>query len=240
MICAGPLSGTKNSTLKKPPSNPSAGSTRAADVRELVQPLLRERARVLEALEADGARVLDRVGDADRRHLAAVHVALERHLVAGEELLGEEAVGRAPDRRPPARRSRRSGSCSGRSRAGRAARRGSSIRKTFCDRRPTTGLTKNGTSNGGAAVEEREARRRLRRDALLDGAGGRLVLAGDERLRARPRQPAPLGQERGEERRLVLRADDARRPGSPRTPPGSASGSNVSSWSRSEPAKWTR
>ena len=68
--------------------------TCAATVGELVPPFLEQAGRILEPLEAERARVLDRVGDADDRHAALERVPLERDLGAREEFLGEEPVGR--------------------------------------------------------------------------------------------------------------------------------------------------
>ena len=70
------------------------------DVGELRLPLLGESRRIVEALEAERSLVLDGVGHANRDHRASVDVALERHFVAGQELLADEPV--HPSGSPPA------------------------------------------------------------------------------------------------------------------------------------------
>ena len=90
-----------------------------------------------------------------------------------------------------------------------------SARRASCDSLPTTGFTHHGGGKRRRPVEQGEARRRVRRHALLNRARGRLVLARDDGIGARPRQAAALGQLSGEQRRAVLRPDDAvgRQPG---------------------------
>jgi hypothetical protein len=57
------------------------------------------------------------------------------------------------------------------------------------------------------AVDGREERRRCWRDFAVEQSRPALVLAVDQRVGLRPGQAEPLGQERGQERRAVLRTD---------------------------------
>ena len=58
-------------------------------------------------------------------------------------------------------------------------------------------------------VQQRETRRRGRDRGALQRPGSRLELARGHRARARAGQAAPLGDQRGDEGRAVLRPDDA-------------------------------
>ena len=191
--------------LKKQASSPCAGTSTAASSRQLIQASGGERGRVLEALERVRARVLHRVRDADDRHLTLVHVALERHLVSRHELLDEEAgdgvlrqAGEVCVSLPV--RGVLDEACELRFRVD-AARL---LRQPAHDRLrpPRRGKRRH-------AVEQGEGRSRARRHASLNRARRRLVLTRDDGAGARPRQPTALRQLGGEQRRAVLRADDA-------------------------------
>ena len=143
--------------------------------------------------------------------MTAVDVALERHLRPGEQLLGEEPVG--VGRVGP-------GECGD----VRVARRvavdlveGEQLARVVdaegvLGEPPDDRLHEKGHVERclvrRAWIEQGETRRRLGRDAHLEGARGRLVLTRDEGARARAREPAALAQKRGEERGGVLRAHD--------------------------------
>ena len=208
MIRAGPSLGTKNSTLKKPPSNPSAGRTRAATSVS---------SAFLSGGSADGyskrsklfvPSYFDGVRDADRRHLPLEDVALERDLVALEQLLRQETAhgvrmetGQRGDPRIPRH-------------VGvdllelldleRIVDTTHALGETADD-----GLHEERRAERRPAVEQREARGRGRHRRTLQGARSRLELAGDERARRRARQASPFRDQRREQGRAILRADDA-------------------------------
>ena len=190
---------------------PVRGHERGRELLQLLQTSGGERGRVLEALERVRARVLHRVRDADHRHLALVDEALERHLVSRHELLDEEAgdgvlwqAGEVCVSLPVRRVLDEACELRLRVDAARLLRQPAHHRL----HPPRRGKRRD-------AVQQGEGRSRARRHTPLNRARGRLVLARDDGVGARPRQPAALGQLGGEQRRAVFRADHAvgREPG---------------------------
>ncbi len=173
MISAGPASGTKNSILKNVSSSPMREDEPLGELGELGLSLPRKPRRILEALERDRPRIHDRVGDADRRlpdPRARTRRASPRGL-PGAPRPETPGHGRAAHRR--GRRLRRSDR---RTRPVGEVGRSSSVstRSACCERRPTTGLTKKGGSNGSfcpssanAGVDSRATESWIRRDVGL-------------------------------------------------------------------------
>jgi 5-methyltetrahydropteroyltriglutamate--homocysteine methyltransferase len=184
------------------------GQHAGGDVRELGLPFLGQACRIFEPLEAERARVLERVRHADRRHAPSVDVALERYLQPRQELLGEEPVrdvgtraGERGDRSIPR------GVAVDLLQVGKLHRvvDAEGVLREAADHR----LHEERRVERRRAVEDGEARRGLGGGVALDPAGSGLVLTRQERLRRRPREAATLGEDGREERGLVLRSDDA-------------------------------
>ena len=194
---------------------------RCGELRQLLQASGGKRRRVLEALERVRAGVLHRVRDPDDRHLALMHIALERDLVSRYELLDEEAgdgVRRQPGEvciSPPGSRVLDEAAASSAS---------VSTRRASWDRRPTTGFTHHGGGNGGAPSSGGKPRRRFRRHVLLDRARRRLVLARDDSAAA-----AALA---GHDARRAGRRASAERSFVPTTPSAGSPASSSSSVTR--------
>ena len=178
------------------------------DLGELGLSLGWQRGRVLEALEAVRALVLDGVRDADRRHLPVEDVALERDLVALEQLLGQEAahgVRMETGQRGDPRISRHVGvDLLELLDLERIVDTTHALGETADDR-----LHEERRPERRPAVEQREARRRGRHGRTLQCARSRLELTGDERARRRARQASPFRDQRREQGRAILGADDA-------------------------------
>jgi len=71
------------------------------------------------------------------------------------------------------------------------------------------GLCEEGRAERNFTVDESKLGRRFRGHSTLNLPRGRLVLAGDERPRRWARQASALSEERRQERRLVLGADNS-------------------------------
>ncbi len=184
MICGAPGLGDEELDVEEPAVEPERRHEALGDRRELGLALRWEEARVLEALEAVRARVLDRVRDADGRHPAPRASSPRASLRArsGAPRRGTRARSGATRAASAAMSAQRfvyqSVSC----RPSRSA--ASSTRVAFCESRPTTGLAKNGKLEGRYAVQLRERGRGLGRDALLDRAA-RSACAGRRSSEAR-------------------------------------------------------